>query len=242
MQRENLEFGHGSFIGDVVADPEFFNLPEREQARIIGWANSCPVVEELSDPDNPNPGRGPEAMVMRYAEVNFWFGFIARETERLNPALHRKLMQPVNRQPYELVGKHEPESVPESHAAQISPMGTLAGYALPRIFVEQLGTSRPIKREEIKSRMVRGVSILERIIPDARTPNELLALVSEELALADVPPIDVLKHVLSSGWLKEHNAQRMLNDFKVNMRMNAPALWHFYSNLSEVEKAQNNLA
>jgi hypothetical protein len=242
MKKESLEFGTGSFVGAIAEDPTFWELPEREQARVIGWANSCPVVDELTDPANPNPGRGPEAMRRRYAEINFWFGFINREAQRLNPSLYSQLSARITRLPDEPTGKYEPQSVPEWHTKEISPMGTLAGYALPRIFVEQLGTAKGLTREELVSRLDRGLDVVEQAIPESGTPNEFLATVAEGLIKADAEPTAVLRHIVSDGWLKEHNAQTMLDDFKQAMQENAPGLWQFYSGLSEEEKRQLKLA
>ncbi len=139
MSIEGIKFGHGSFVGDIMQpDSGFFDLDAGDQARVLGWADGCPVVKELIDPSNSAPGRGPEAMVNRYGEVNFWFGEIGRIVEEVNPALHQQLMTPVGRLSDEPIGKYEPESVPISNFGEIAPMGTLAGFALPRIFIEHL--------------------------------------------------------------------------------------------------------
>jgi hypothetical protein len=229
MSKENVQFGEGSFVAAISSDPKFFNLPVREQAKIIGWANSCPVTDELTDPDNSNPGRGPEAMRERYAEVNFWFGFISRETQRLNPRLHNLLMTATDRDPHEPAGKFEQDNVPEWHKDKISPLGNLAGYALPRIFIEQLGTHKGVSREELQSRLSRGLEVLESVIPAAKTPIELLALAGEGLLDADCLPEDIFKHALSKGWLDEHNGTSKIVEYKQAIHSKAPKLWAAYS-------------
>jgi hypothetical protein len=242
MTKENIQFGEGNFIEEISRDPGFFDLPVREQAKIIGWADSCPITDELTDPENSDPGRGPEAMLQRYAEVNFWFSFIARETDRLNPKLHESLMRPVRREIGEPVGKHEPNNVPDWHARKISPMGTLPGYALPRIFVEQIGTHKGISRDEVQDRLLRGLDIMEAAIVQAKTPNELLALVAEGLLHADCTPGEIMKHTFSAGWIEEHNAHRMMGQFKLMAQHRAPDLINAYNSLTEEEKAQRKLA
>lgn len=243
MSKENIQFGQGSFIGEISRDPTFFDLPVREQAKIIGWANSCPVTDELTDPENPNPGRGPEAMRQRYAEVNFWFSFIARETHRLNPDLYKQIILGAPRESDELVGKYEPENVPEWHAEIISPMGTLAGYALPRIFVEQLGTHKEgVSREDMQGRLLRGLDVLESVIPEAGSPEALLVLVAEGLLHADCSPDEIMKHVFSEGWIKEHNARKSMEYLKKVAKFRAPELSKAYELLSEEEKARRKLA
>lgn len=242
VSKENIQFGQGSFVGEISRDPAFFDLPVQEQAKIIGWANSCPITDELTDSDNPNPGRGPEAMRQRYAEVNFWFKFIDRETERLNPRLHELLMKQVRREAGESVGKHETQNVPDWHDRNISPMGTLAGYALPRIFVEQVGTHKGISRDEIQDHLFKGLDVLEAAIPLANSPNELLALVAEGLLHANCTPQEIMKHTFSAGWIKEHNAHRMMGEFKLMAQYRAPELSKAYSSLTHEEKAQWKLA
>src|SRR5665647_1386375 len=138
MQKESLPFGSGSFVY-ALNDPAFEALPVRDQARIVGWADGCPVVDELTDPANPNPQRGPEVMLGRYGEVNAWFSFIARSVEDVNPDLSDQLMTPVTRLISEPAGSYELESVPESYISEMSPMGTLPDDALPRLLVKQLG-------------------------------------------------------------------------------------------------------
>lgn len=236
MSKETIEFGKGSFIGKISRGQGFFSLPVREQAKIIGWANSCPVTDELTDPDNPNLGRGPEAMRERYAEVNFWFGFILDEAQRLSPGLHQQLIKTVDRQLDEPAGKYEPENVPSWHEEKISPMGRLSGYALPRIFIEQLGTHKGANRQEIRARMMRGLDVLEDAINRASNPIDLLALVGEGLIKADCSPKDVLKHSLSQGWMAEHNSPSAIQNYKEVLQDKSPELWQAYTLMTQQEK------
>lgn len=243
MNKEILEFGSGSFVGQIMEDRAFFDMSVRDQARVVGWVASCPVVTELTDPANPNPGRGPEAMLNRYAQVNFWFGYIHRAAGEIRPDLEDQLMAPVLRQPGEPVGKYEPESVPPSHSELISPMGTLAGYALPRIFLEQLGTGQELDQEERKDRLVNGLGILDAAIRDAETPLELLASLAEGLtAVGQTTPEQAFKHIFTQGWLDEHNARTMLEQFKDVMAYKAPTLWARYQALTDADRVRLKLA
>lgn len=243
MHKESLDFGTGSFVGQVMEDPAFFDLPVRDQARIVGWANSCPVVTELTDPGNTNPGRGPEAMLRRYAQVNLWFGFIHRAAGEVKPGLEDQLLAPVARLLDEPAGKYEPESVPPSHRTEMSPMGTLAGYALPRLFLEQLGTGQGLEREEIHGRLMQGLAILDEAIFEAETPLELLASLAEGLtANGQTTSEQAFKHIFSQGWLDEHNARTMMEQFKDVMAYKAPTLWRQYQQLDAADKARLKLA
>lgn len=243
MQKESLDFGTGSFV-HLLNDEEFQQLPVREQALLVGWADSCPVALELTDPANETPGRGPETMLDRYGEVNFWFGQIARDVREGNPALYEQLIAPVARQQGEPAGKYEDESVPFTHYGEMSPMGTLPGYALPRIFIEQIGAPRGHDfDEQAVARLERGLKVLDEVIPQSHTPAELLARVAEGLAgTGDVTPVQILRHVLSSGWLKEHNARTMLGEVKQELEDLAPTIWMFYSQMTEHERNALKLA
>jgi len=227
-----------------MRNPGFFDEPVQDRARFLGWVNGCPVVEELTDPENPNPGRGPEAMETRYAEVNFWYGYILREARDKNPALGHYLGSWMHR----LVpaGKFEDESVPEHYQTDpMSRMNTLPGFALPRIFIEQLGTNEEgITKEEVQARLRVGQNILDKVIPLAHSPNQLLAMVAEDITrgFGSADSIKVLKHILGKGWLEEHEDHKRLDDFKKVMAKHAKDLWSEYSALSDEEKTDLGLA
>jgi hypothetical protein len=241
FQREKLEFGRASFVGVALNDPAFHELSPQDQAKVIGWAVGCPVVEELTDPRNPDPGRGPEAMLPRYGEVAFWSGYISRAAEELNPALHAQLAQSVTRLKDEPIGKYEPESVPESYITEIPPTETLVGYTLPRLLTKQLGGTE-VPRAEKQARLVQGIDILDNAIVVANSPEELLALTAERMARdADVDPLTTLSTVLSVGWYSEHNADHMVRSVKQALKASAPQLWKLYSNLSEQAKAAQKI-
>jgi hypothetical protein len=246
MSVENLpDFGTGSFVGHIMHDEAFLARPVREQAEIVGWADGCPVVQELTDPNNPNPGRGPEAMVNRYGEVNFWFGEIARTLKDANPELYEQFTTPVERLAGEPVGKYEPVSVPSKHFAEIAPMGQLAGYAMPRIFVEYLDRDGGATDTIIRQNKLAQVStILDKAISQAGDGDtlDLLANFSEGCVQWGLSPQAVLKHTLSEGWVSEHNGHTAIQDFKRRMQMRAPGLQSVYTNLSEQKKGELKLA
>lgn len=238
--REQFEFGHGSFVGHVMGEPEFFDLSAQEQARIAGWVDGCPVVEELIDPANTAPGRGPENMLSRYAGLNFWFGYISREVRDHNPELYDQLMTPVARKDGEPVGKHEPKSVPDGYHDELYPMNTLAGYGLPRIFLEQLGTG---DQTEVADRMIRGLQVIDAAIPEATSPTELLARIGEGLVNdGDITPQQVMKHTLSQGWIDEHNSESTVEAFKAVLADTAPTVWDAYLNMDAEQRASLKIA
>ena len=239
--QEQIDFGDGHFVGPLYGDPEFlfhFDYPGDEdyagQARFVGHANGCPVVQELIEE------RGAEAMLNRYGEVNFWFTEITRMAEESNYPLYQQLTAYVPRLYSEPVGKHEPGSVPDMHEYEIVPLGTLTGWALPRLFITQLG-GHDQSVEEAQGRMDRGLAVLDSAIEHARTPAELLALAAEGFSQADLTRQDVLTQVLAEGWLEEQGAVSMVEDVKLALSLLAPEVWDAYYQMSSRDIARLHL-
>ena len=238
--QKQFEFGTGSFIGDYLHH-EVDSMPIREQALAAGWADGCPVAVELTDPENTTPGRGPENMLGRYGEVNFWFGQLVREIEPVNQWLSTILLTNEPRRPGEPVGKHEPESVPEGYASELSPMNTLTGYALPRIFVEQLH-AKGDDRESQQNQMFTGIELVLSAASEVDDPLDLLAVVSNKLSTeAQLPDEKIFKHILSNGWLGEHNAHDEVDDFLESLSKHAPGLYERYTSMSQEERVKSGL-
>ncbi len=238
MLGTSLEFGSGSFVGQVLKDDNFdgfSNLPPRDQARVVGWADGCPIVEELTDPTNPNPNRGPEAMLNRYGEVNFWFGEIVRHASELKPELAYAIMAGAARKQGEKAGKYEPESIPNDYFVQMSPMGTPWGYALGRIFVEQLEgfPDNEPTYAKIGRRLERGLNLLDTVARRATDPIQFVVGVAQELALADADPSKVLKHLFSRGKLAEEGCASLYREVFDYMQKHAPYLREHYRVLKE---------
>lgn len=240
FNREQLEYGGGSFVGPALNDPSFYELPIRDQARAIGWAVGCPVVDELTDPANPEPGRGPEEMLNRYAQVGFWFGYIVHSAEDRNPDLYTQLMQQIPRLTGEPVGIHEPQSVPENYAEVIPPTESLVGYTLPRLLLKQFG-GKDLHVDEKQARLFTGLAIIHDAIASAQTPDELLAISAESIAMADVEAITVLSAILPQGWYDEHNGDRMIASFKASLSDKAPQLWGLYCTLTDKNKSDRGM-
>jgi len=239
MQKESLPFGTGSFV-HALNDPAFEKSSVLDQALMVGYADGCPVALELTNPSNPNPQRGPEAMLGRYGEVNAWFSFIAREVQAVNPVLSEQLMTPVDRLTSEPVGEYEPESVPDSYITEMAPMGTLPGYALPRLLVKQIGEGGLADSQD---RLCRGLEALDQAATGASSPAELLALFANGLlAKQDLSAEVILSGALSGGWLAEHNASTMLTEVKEAFAAKAPELWAIYVDLPAAAKVELKLA
>jgi len=233
-----LGFGVGHFISPVYGDSEFVDIaddPEnpniRLQAALAAYTNGCPIARELMDPET---GRGPEAMLERYASLNFWFVHITEIAYERNEDLYYRLVTPFPRQPGEPVGRYEPDSVSEDYRDMIPPMGTLYGWALPRLLIKQMGDNE--SQEETVTRLDRGLSILEQAMDDTEDPMVLLARFAEGISQADVEPTEVLRSILSTGWFEEQNALSMIDALRAAMRDHAPTLWNTYSQLGQAER------
>jgi hypothetical protein len=236
FERDSLEFGSGHFVGDAFDDPALNGLSPQDIAKTIGFAAGCPVVDELTSPDNPDPNRGPEAMIRRYGELGFWFTYMEDTAQRLNPDLHDQLVKPVARLPHEPIGKYEPQSVPESYLHEIPPTETLVGFAMPRLMTKNTGGGE-VPYETRQDRLVRGLDFLERSIAEAQTPEEMLAHFADRVASADLDPITTLRTILPAGWYEEQNAESMVVAAKEALRTYAPQLWLRYAALTDQEKS-----
>jgi hypothetical protein len=244
IKRNEDDFGRGKFITDIQSEggDHFFGASVLEQALRLGYVNGCPVAIELTNPKNTDPGRGPENMLERYGEVNFWFTYIEDQLKELNPNMAAEFVAGVPRGPFDKVGDYEEGSVPDSYTDRMSPLGTLAGYSMPRLLAEQVGDGED-GTMVASARMTRGIDSLRKAIKGALYPEELLVLFGENIALAgDIPVERVLKHVFSAGWLKEHGAESMMADAQTIAVAKAPNLMETYNLMTQAEREQLGIA
>lgn len=222
--RHGRVFGIGTLIGDN--NDAFFKKDVAYQVAELGWSNGCPRREEVVRQYGLDWTRS------RYAETNFWFKYIYKLAEVVNLTLYDQLVQVKSRLPGEPVGKHEPQSVPQSHLEQIYPMSGLYGYALPRVLIEQIGQGD----NRSQPRLLRALGILEEIVADSATPGELLARLADQATSADADPRATLSHILPAGILDEENCKATINKFASDLQTHTPALWALYKNLTFQEK------
>ena len=230
-------FGRGHLFHTALRDPHFFERFPEDQAREAGWASGCPVVERLIDPEQ---GRGAEPMLKRYSQLTFWFRHIVYLAQDENPALARQLRHPVRRKDDEPAGIFDKSSVPPSFFFEMSPMGTLPGYALPRLMLKQIGETG--SRQEATDRMVRGLTLLDGALAKSETPGQLVGVFTDGVTrVGDVEPKDALGCVFPVGWFEEYQSPTMLQDVKQAVSQEAPGLWHYYLHLSPADRAANNI-
>lgn len=226
MDRPAFDFGRGSFVGTIMRNPDaFFETDIRDQARILGWVAGCPVVEELTDPSNPDPSRGPEAMLKRYGQISFWFGYAMETIRHENPVLFDRMTSEVNRLEEETVGKHEPESIPEEYKTKMQPMTTLVGFITPRLLIEQIGIGKSLSGDESSQRMHVANEALRHAAATSFTEEGFLALFANNIRnYGSVPDEKIKKLMDPSGWLEEHNALSMVERLRAKTAVLTPDL------------------
>lgn len=235
MKKPTNEFGNGSFVGDFLHPTNnSLELAPRDLARKLGFVAGCPVVERLTDPANVQAGRGTEAMIDRYGEVSFWFGQLSSQLSEQNYALSLQLRLPIVRQASdkETITAFDEESIPNDYFDFMQPLGTIYGYALPRVLIEQMRGAGDDSQttEAVQDRLIKGMEAFDEITnDDCSDLYELTARFAEAAVLLDADPNKVLSHVLAPGWLEEHGATWMFTKMKKALEKNAPILWSSYA-------------
>lgn len=233
-KRPTSHFGNGSFVGDFLhPENDTLELEPRDLARKLGYVAGCPVVERLTEPENTKPGRGSEAMIERYGEVSFWYGEMVWRLDEQNRDLFIKEMAwPIARRigDKERITAFDEPSIPEDHFAYMRPLGTLYGYALPRIMIEEIRGQEYSAQDtvSVQDRMIVGLEAFEHIASNASDMYELTAKFAEAIAQLDGDPEAILGHILAPGWLEEHGAVWMFNDMREAVKKYAPTLWQEY--------------
>ncbi len=227
-------FGRGTLFGD--RNDKYFLPPYSTTPAFIAielaWSNGCPQAQSFIDKD-------PKLMMLRYAETNFWFGYILETTKILNPGLYNQLVNPTYRKNNEPVGKFEASSVPPSHETQISPMSGLYGYALPRLLIEIIGRNEPRSQK----RMLAALEILDFCVSKSklRTPSELLADLSNNAVSFGVDKDMVLHHVFPIGILTEENCRKTFKEFTELLRQTSPSLYEHYQSMTPARRKELEL-
>ena len=244
LKHSEMPFGIGGLASPYSVEGRLYTeLGVHDQARVLGWLSGCPVVEELTEPNNPNPGRGPEAMVSRYDQINGAFFNIFKTVYHRNPQLGEMLNIPVARHENEPVGDYEQTSVPEEYDVQMAPMGTLVGYSLPRLFLKEVDSgslkipTAGFGSTERELRHSSATSLVDIAAGNSDTPLALLANFAELIAThGHISTPEILKSVLPSGWYDEHKADGMLEDAKRQLEVHAPSLWGAYRKMTAEDK------
>ncbi len=238
-KRSTTKFGNGKFVGDFLhPDSEILDFNDRNLARELGWAAGCPVVERLTDPESTDLGRGPASMIERYGEVAFWFGQLTRELNDTNPQLAQQLSssQPRNTQAIENITAFDEASIPPDYFETMAPLGQLAGYALPRVLIEQMKyKGDDAATDNVQRRLVKGLELFGDSARQSTSLPELTAKFGEAVSTESADPDKVLSHILAEGWLEEHGDVEMFRAMEEAVKTFAPSLWRRYQ-LAKVQE------
>lgn len=225
--RYGREFGRATLIG---ADRSFISKPKSQQLIELAWSHGC------FDPKAVEREYGTEWTIQRYAEVNFWTGFIWEKAEEINPELLFNLQKVYLRRKKEPAGQYDSSSVPKSHSKQFTPMTTPWGYASARVLIEQFG-----RQEKPWNRVGKGLTILNyTLMSSSSDPAEFLALLAEGVIKEDASKTAVLGHVLARE-IEEEGGGYLLKRVVQNLQEYSPILWEYYNQLSIEERVKNGI-
>jgi hypothetical protein len=222
-------FSDNKLLGDDYTFPQ---KPINEQVDSIAWSEGCPVKNRVVG------NNGPEVARDRYGEIIFARQMILEEAREHNPQLYQDLTVSLTRNPNEPVGKHEPESVPQSHITTIDANNTPWGFSLPRILLDQFG-----KRDNrTQGRIQSGLEMLEEIVKEVHSPLEFMAVLAEQAVKADADIDTVLKSTLSRGYLGEENTHKLYHELAIQLQKHAPTLWQRYLELDIHQRTKFGIA
>lgn len=227
-ERYGRKFGNSRFLGD---DPSILDESPEGLLKIFSWSQACP------DPEAAVEVFGLDWIIRRYAECNFWTGWIKKQTEKINPSLAEMLNKPVKRPKNMTAGKYNKLYVPGSYEDEISPMSTIWGYALSRVLIEQFGRGD----QRTQERVFKGLNIVDKVIKKSKTPAELLARLANEVVKADVKAEAVLGHVFAVE-MEAEGKLFLLKEMVKEIKTHAPNLWKKYLSLGSNYKKNGVIA
>lgn len=248
---EKIDYGSRKFgdfrsIGNNPND--FINRPVQERVFLAARSHLCPVPEEVIDsytakyiknlalkgeslPDAEIGGM--KMAIDRYTECNFTMKeIILHSVKANNLTLYKNLITPVDR----LSGEEpdpglNPKYLPKDFHQKMRLASTVYGYALPRILIVQFGENRKPDDVRNQERILKGLSLLDKLIPKFDDPVEFTVKLAEEVSKLDANPERVLYHLFSLGILKEEGCKTMFKQTLDLVEKKAPILWSTYQRL-----------
>ena len=234
---QSKDFGKGRVVGDDSRLLDLYRNPKMREKflRVAAWAHACPIPDEVSK------GFGVDWTIERYLECNFVWGYMLDVTEQLNHELYQQLSDPVLRKFDEPMGRHEKGRIPRSHRTFMSPLSTLYGYALPRVFLEIAGRGKKRAQE----RYLHAIKLFESSVKVSHTPTELLARLTNAARWnqkARIRTTVLLDHVLPAGVLKEEHNVLQYKEVVEMLQKYASVVFRRYKKLSPEAKKKVSLA
>jgi len=238
-------FSDNKILGDN--GDNFFDLSLDEQVNISAFSEGCPVREKVKARYIVS-GEGLEGARDRYGAVRMARYEVIDAVKDVNPTLYAQLTSPnpISRlicpsgNYIEPVGEHEPVSVSQSHIHNIDPNNTPWGYANPRLFLTITGDSNSRTPESsFKALMLVEVAADPK---KSTNPIEFLVNFGELAANSGVDVDQILKVIMSNGYLKEENTHVLFRELLSIIKNHAPKLWNRYTNLTPEDKARLGIA
>lgn len=250
------KFGDFRSIGNSPND--FIDRPVQERVFLAARSHLCPIPEEVIDSYTAryikNFAKGGETLpdaeiggmrmaISRYTECNFTMKeIILHSVKEKNPTLYKNLVTPLPRIPGEEFNQNlKPNYIPKDFSQRMRLASTVYGYALPRILIVQFGENRDESDVRSQERILKGLYLLDKLIPKYNDPIEFTVKLAEEVSKLDANPNRVIYHLFSMGILQEQGCKDMFKKTFSTLEKKAPNLWSTYQKLLQ-EKGESALA
>ncbi|OGG07283.1 hypothetical protein A2872_01605 [Candidatus Gottesmanbacteria bacterium RIFCSPHIGHO2_01_FULL_42_12] len=231
-ERFGRTFGGNTLLGNGGDD--FFDKTPENQAMEIGWAEGCPV------PTSVVANRGPETSAKRYGEIIMARQLIWESARFNNLDLFTELTKDVDRLlPGEPAGTYEPGNVPGSHPEEIIANNTHWGFALPRILIVAYGKKDEGRGNRVMVALQTVDDVMKRHFD---SPHEFMAVLAESLIGLGVDKDQILRNILSAGYLQENNTYTSYQLLVTEMMNHSPELIERYKQLTQEEKHEFGIA
>ncbi len=220
-------FGRGTFMGD---DPSILSVENPiDRLYISAWHHAC------VDPDAVVKIYGEKWTRKRYDNCDFVTKTLWEHVETIQgkSKLYKQLTTSKKRLWFEGAGLRAPDHTPNVHRSEISPLSSLVGYALPRVFIEIAG----LGEQRTADKYFRALDLFDQAVKKTNQPTKLLALFSESALKEGVNPRTLFSHILPEGVLREENNKGEYADVIYSLK-NTEFLWGVYEQFSIEDKKQ----
>lgn len=227
------KYGGRDRYGVIFGSGEPVSLIDEESKTNYGaafaeaWRNGCPVPGAVIDGYGSKWARG------RYSETSDLYWHVGTIIRKFSSSLNQEYKVTRTRRNGEKKPLlHEPRNVPSNHLVEIAPLSFIAGYAIPRIVIEEIRANERVLGNadyDFKSTVVGAVTKSQNTL-------ELLVHTAESAVNSATSPRRVLHHLLSKGNLREERTYRAFDEIAVIMQEVAPNLWQVYQGLSAQDR------
>lgn len=209
LERFGRTYGDGHVFGEMsqAEFEKFMSASAWERSEALGWSNACPVVPRILT--SGEKGRSPEEMQYRYAQINFWYGYMVDRLASLGRAdLAEELTTPQERQPDEPLGKHDKGWIPEELKRKMYGPGGPYAYNLSRLMANFINEGKGTAGNRASLAMKSFDKVVRSLEPETEGLDVLLATFSENLiSYKRINRLKILSWTISSGKISEDNCR-----------------------------------